>query len=277
MQRPNRQVRGQRSAAPPPRPSAEATPPSTKPAAALIDDYPLVSGPPDRQMVLATTPGELATVSGIQYTALIDDYPLVSGPQDRILVFTTTDELAKDVGGRQDAALRQGSEDDFRAAEMERLQADYVAAQKAIMDMREVLKRRDETIAHKDLSLSQTKEKMSRMVPFAAAIHPTTRVDFDQIQVIKDLRQVVRLREQEIASNSAEVLQSRQQMSESGAFHAQQNALAEELQRQICALRAELDEAQQALMVTKRAAAREQMVLTDDLTQAQKKKHVQPI
>ena len=51
------------------------------------------------------------------------------------------------------------------------------------MDLRGVLKKRDETIAQNDLMLSQSKEKMDKMLPAKAVINSTTRVDFDQIQV----------------------------------------------------------------------------------------------
>jgi len=51
------------------------------------------------------------------------------------------------------------------------------------MDLRGVLKKRDEIIAQNDLVLSQSKEKMVKMLPAKAVINSTTRVDFDQIQV----------------------------------------------------------------------------------------------
>ena len=76
---------------------------------------------------------------------------------------------------------KEPSEVAFREDDVARLAAEFKIAQQAIIDLHDQLKRRDEIIAQKEVVLARTRRQAEAAGP--SSIQPTSRTDFDQIQV----------------------------------------------------------------------------------------------
>ena len=127
----------------------------------------------------------------------------------------TASERARDgeVPGILQPAENRGA---FREDDTARLSAEFKSAQQAIIDLKDQLKRRDDIIAQKDVALSETRHRLlNSRVAAPQSIQPVSRAEFDKIQVIKDLRHVIQLRDQKIAQCEAEALQAKNELAAS--------------------------------------------------------------
>ena len=85
--------------------------------------------------------------------------------------------------------------------------------------------------------------------------------------MIKDLRQIIKLRDHQLACNGKVVAQNEEQLVAANEFSVKQIMMGEKLEQLVASLRTELERTQQELVEQRKTAGNEQMQLSKELSE----------